>query len=81
MLDNFDVAVVVSGDRDFVPSIEMVRGLGKQVEVAAFSGALSARLRRSADRSVLLEELPIIVPRPKPEPVEDGERYVIAEGA
>ena len=42
----FDAAVVVSGDDDFVPAVEAVNALGKQVWVATWSAAeLSSDLR------------------------------------
>jgi uncharacterized LabA/DUF88 family protein len=44
--DNFDAAVLVSGDDDFVPAVEAVNGLGKQVWVATWSAEeLSSDLR------------------------------------
>ncbi len=80
LLDTYDVAVVVSGDRDFVPAIEMARARGKQVEVACFADSFSAKLQRSADRVHLLDRLPITAPRPNAEPeASGGEEYVIAE--
>ncbi len=57
--DTFDVAIVVSGDRDFVPVIESIKSMGKKVEVASFDEAFSSRLRLSADRYHLLNNLPI----------------------
>ena len=44
--DNFDAAVLISGDDDFVPAVEAVNGLGKQVWVATWSAEeLSSDLR------------------------------------
>jgi uncharacterized LabA/DUF88 family protein len=44
--DNFDAAVLVSGDDDFVPAVEAVNSLGKQVWVATWSAdELSTDLR------------------------------------
>jgi uncharacterized LabA/DUF88 family protein len=44
--DNFDAAVLVSGDDDFVPAVEAVNSLGKQVWVATWSAEeLSSDLR------------------------------------
>jgi uncharacterized LabA/DUF88 family protein len=44
--DNFEAAVLVSGDDDFVPAVEAVNGLGKQVWVATWSAEeLSSDLR------------------------------------
>jgi uncharacterized LabA/DUF88 family protein len=50
--DNYDMAVLVAGDRDFVPLVEEVKRLGKIVVVAfigADRGGLSRELRVSSD--------------------------------
>ena len=49
-LDNYDVAVIVSGDGDYVPVLEEVKRLGKVVYVVAFaSNGLSPELRLCSD--------------------------------
>ncbi len=51
--DNYDVAVLVAGDGDFVPLVEEVKRLGKVVYVAFFVGAdfgLSPELDLASDR-------------------------------
>jgi len=48
--DMYDVALMITGDGDFVPVCEDVQALGKKVEVAAFGETLSSRLRRKADK-------------------------------
>ncbi len=58
---NYDVAIVVSGDRDFVPAIQHVQAAGKQVEVAAFSSALSNEMKRTADRFHELDKMPLMI--------------------
>lgn len=76
--DAYDVAVLVSGDRDFVPAIERVRAEGRRVEVAFFSGgrsgeqapSFSHRLQKAADRVHELDGLPVLqVVGPRPEVV------------
>ena len=47
--DNYDVAVLVTGDEDFVPVVEAVKSLGKIVVLWSFSEGLSTALRRAAD--------------------------------
>jgi uncharacterized LabA/DUF88 family protein len=44
-----DVAIIVSGDGDYVPVIEYLKMQGIQVEVAAFGRSTSSKLRESAD--------------------------------
>ena len=58
--DNYDVAVVVSGDRDFIPAIQEVQAAGKRVEVAAVEGSFSEELRRVADVYIDLDQLPVL---------------------
>ena len=49
--DNYDVAVLVSGDGDYVPVIDEIKRLGRKVVVAFFTErcGLSPRLRLAAD--------------------------------
>lgn len=62
MASSLDVIVLVTGDGDFVPLVEYLKwGLGKQVEVAAFSRTTSSRLREVADSFVELENIPRIL--------------------
>lgn len=58
--DTYDTAVIISGDRDFVPAIEYVRGMGKRIEIMSFESALSAQMRRVADTVTLLDSTFII---------------------
>ncbi|MEK7464584.1 MAG: NYN domain-containing protein [Patescibacteria group bacterium] len=62
MASMFDVVVLVTGDGDFVPLVDYLKwGLGKQVEVAAFSKTTSGRLREVADKFTELENIPKIL--------------------
>ena len=62
MANFLDVIILVTGDGDFVPLVEYLKwGMGRQVEVAAFEKATSARLRESADRFIVLDEVPRIL--------------------
>ncbi len=65
--DNYDVAIIVSGDRDFVPAIQHSQAVGKRVEVAAFPNSISNEMKRSADRYHELERLPIMQMKDKRE--------------
>ncbi|PIS13575.1 MAG: hypothetical protein COT67_01025 [Candidatus Tagabacteria bacterium CG09_land_8_20_14_0_10_41_14] len=44
-----DAIVLVTGDGDFVPLVEFLKGKGRQVEVMAFGKSTSARLKETAD--------------------------------
>lgn len=54
---SLDVIVLVSGDGDFLPLVEYLRGTtGCRVEVIAFDESASAKLIESADRFINLSE-------------------------
>jgi uncharacterized LabA/DUF88 family protein len=53
--NNFDVAVLVAGDNDFVGALQAVKDNGKNVEVALFGKErTSYRLRMVADRVITI---------------------------
>ena len=55
--DNYDTAVLVSGDADFAYAVQLVKDLGKNVEIALFgAGGSSRRLRDVADEVIPLSE-------------------------
>lgn len=62
-IDAYDEAVLVSGDADFVPSIEKIQNQGKIVTVASFEKQLSFDLRKTADSSVILDDIVSIITR------------------
>lgn len=47
--DHYDTAILVSGDADFYPALQVVKDTGKQVEVAAFDSNLSSEAARLSD--------------------------------
>ena len=51
----FDMAVLVSGDADFIPVVEEVHRRGVMVAVAGVSTSVSPDLRRVADRYIELD--------------------------
>lgn len=62
MADNYDVAILVSGDGDFVPLAKHLQwGLGKGVEVGAFGKTTNAGLKECADTFIDLDSLPKVV--------------------
>lgn len=52
----FDIAVLVSGDSDFVEVVEEVQRLGKIVENAVFRANSSETLRDTCDRFIYLDD-------------------------
>ena len=63
--DTYDVAVIVSGDRDFRPAMEQIQELGKKVEVAGFSDNMSWMLARSCDGVHDLDLVPMFYYAPE----------------
>lgn len=52
--DQYDTAIIVSGDADFYPALQAAKDMGKQVEVAAFETNISAEAARVADMHIKL---------------------------
>jgi len=46
---SLDAIVIVSGDGDYLPLVEYLKSMGKQVEVAAFGETSSSRLKEAVD--------------------------------
>lgn len=62
MSNMLDVVILVTGDGDFVPLVEYLKwGLGRQVEVAAFSRTTSGKLKEAADVFTEIESIPKIL--------------------
>ena len=53
---SLDAIVLVSGDGDYIPLVEYLRGQGKQVEVVAFGGTTSSKLIDAADDFIDLSQ-------------------------
>ncbi len=62
MASFLDVIILVTGDGDFVPLVEYLKwGLGREIEIAAFSRSASAKLKEASDFFINLEEIPRII--------------------
>jgi len=70
--DNYDIAIVVSGDQDFVPAIQHVQAAGKRVEVAAFGVSIGKALMKAADRFHDLDKIPLLSMRNPEEVISDS---------
>lgn len=55
--DSYEVAVVVTGDKDYLRAVRHVQDRGKIVTVAMFEQGMSGALRREADSYVHLDEI------------------------
>lgn len=49
LADTYDTAILVSGDGDFIPAVERIQRLGKQVEVVGYRATTSQKLSELAD--------------------------------
>lgn len=59
LASSLDTVILVTGDGDFVPLVEHMKlGLGKEVEVAAFSRTASGRLKEAVDHFIEIEKIP-----------------------
>lgn len=83
--DHYDVAILISGDRDFIPAIYEVQKLGKKVEVAAFRDCTADVMVDVADRYNDLSKIPMVCYHPpsiRPDLEFDGynSRIYVYEG-
>ncbi len=51
-----DAIVLITGDGDYIPLVEYLKGKGRQVEVAAFGKSTSQKLKETADDFIDLGE-------------------------
>lgn len=56
MADKLDTVVLLSGDGDFVPLVEMLKARGCRVEVLAFERSTAAELKDAATLYIPIEE-------------------------
>lgn len=62
MASFLDVIILVTGDGDFLPLVDYLKwGLGREVEIAAFSRSASAKLKEAADFFIDLEKIPRVI--------------------
>lgn len=54
--DEYDCAILVSGDGDFLPAVKIVRNRNKRVENVYFRKSASTNLRKNCDKSILLKK-------------------------
>ena len=54
--NNYDTAILISGDGDFDSAIYSVKNLGKRVKNAYLSIGISDQLKKACDRFILLDK-------------------------
>ena len=55
--DKYDIAILVTGDKDFLPAIDKVRNLGKKIIISSFLGSCSKELFQDKDEVIWLDDL------------------------
>lgn len=55
--NQYDIAILVSGDGDFSPAVKRVQKLGKKVENAYFIISRSSLLKQVCNKSILLDDI------------------------
>ena len=55
--NTFDIAVLVSGDEDYVDAVKVVKDLGKKVEIAAFKNSIAPELKKIADKFIPIDNI------------------------
>lgn len=65
--DEYDIAVLLAADADYVPAVDLVRDLGKIVRNAYFSARPSFHLQKSCRGNLVrLDDLDFVYPRDEP---------------
>ena len=58
--DIYDVAVIVSGDADFIPAMEFIQRAGKRAEASAFRMSANGEIECASDAYVPIDDLSVI---------------------
>ncbi len=59
-MNRFNVVIMISGDRNFVPAIQKVQSAGKRAEVAAFNDVYNEGCKCAADVYYPLDDIPFM---------------------
>lgn len=55
--DNFDVAIIVGGDQDYIVALKEVKREGKKVVLACFENSFSQEIQEIADECIFIDDL------------------------
>lgn len=55
--DNYDIAVILTGDKDYKPAIQAIKDMGKTVIVSSFECVMADVLRKVADNYICLDDI------------------------
>lgn len=54
--DLYDIAILVTGDKDYIPAVKAVKEMGKRIEIAGFKCCTAKELVLSADKFIPLDD-------------------------
>ena len=55
--DNFDIAVIVGGDQDYIVALKEVKREGKRIVLACFKNSFSNEIQDIADESIFIDTI------------------------
>ncbi|HIH87277.1 MAG TPA: NYN domain-containing protein [Methanosarcinales archaeon] len=55
--DNFDIAVIVGGDQDYIVALKEVKREGKRIVLACFENSFSNEIQDIADESIFIDTI------------------------
>jgi len=55
--DAYDIAIIVTGDNDFLDAVNYIKSKGKKVWITSFQASLGDDLMRAADRVIKLDDI------------------------
>ncbi|MEA3294383.1 MAG: NYN domain-containing protein [Euryarchaeota archaeon] len=61
--DNFDVAVIMSGDQDYIVALNEVKREGKKIVLASFKNSFSKDIQEIADEVIFIDDIAEIIKR------------------
>jgi len=59
--DNFDVAVIIGGDQDYIKALEEVKREGKRIVLVCFRNSFSTEIRQIADDFIFIDGIADVV--------------------
>jgi len=53
----YDKAILITGDADFIPAVQRVRLLGKNIELWTFKHSVGKELKKNVDKVEFIDEI------------------------
>lgn len=55
--DNFDIAVIVGGDQDYIVALKEIKREGKRIVMSCFKNSFSNEIQEIADEAIFIDEI------------------------